>query len=59
MVVVESCVGSGRHYNQCTQATTFTVHNYHITIAAFQVTHKDTGHSLKMAYECRNMYESE
>jgi hypothetical protein len=32
-----------------------TVHDYNITISAFQVTHKDTGRPLKMAYECRNM----
>jgi hypothetical protein len=39
---------------------TFTVHDYNITISAFQVTHKDTGRSLKMAYEmnaetCRSL----
>jgi hypothetical protein len=34
---------------------TFTVHDYSITISAFQVTHKDTRSSLKMAYGCRNM----
>jgi hypothetical protein len=34
---------------------TFTVHDYNVTIAAFQVTRKDTGRSLKMAHECRNM----
>jgi hypothetical protein len=34
---------------------TFTVHDYNIIISAFKVTQKDTGRSLKMAYECRNM----
>jgi hypothetical protein len=32
------------------RSPTFTVHDYNITISAFQVTRKDTGHSLQMVY---------
>jgi hypothetical protein len=29
--------------------------DYNMTISAFQLTQKDTGRSLKMTYECRNL----
>jgi hypothetical protein len=64
-VVVMYCIlrsaghSNAPNYNiRCTQATNIystAVHPDDTIISDFQVTHKDKGRSLKMAYKCRNM----